>query len=382
MEIQVEIDVLEELQEANDAAGVFDIDPFDTDPVAEATEEASSDEDGENDDLSDISTEAESVDDDKPRKPKADLVDYPHIQDMIAKLDTIMHILFEHLSSQKVEVIPQTKPGATAISLDQELRHMTGEELKRHQNKQFYVLLSIFDHVILKTLRSKYTQFLLFWHSSLDPHYLDVFQGMLISKAFLEPTTPLVIQMASTSYIASLASRANFVHRKHVRHIVRLFRQHIDQQLDECDSELGTRRNASQYGSFYAVCQAMFLIFCFRWRDLIEGGEEDDEESNSLLGAAELGSRNWFSDLQVLQRAVSSSLNPLKVCSHPTRSFPLDLIFTKAMFLRRRTPIRQSCAYDRVYVRFPHRRSQQTTRRHFKCLQSSIYGRRIAQFKS
>jgi len=63
---------------------------------------------------------------------------------------------------------------------------------------------------------------------------------------------------------------------------------------------------------FYAVSQAVFLIFCFRWRDL----EEDLEDTDELLGAS--AGKKWMSELSVMQRVVTSPLNPLKVLGTAT----------------------------------------------------------------
>lgn len=67
---------------------------------------------------------------------------------------------------------------------------------------------------------------------------------------------------------------------------------------------------------FYAVCQAIMLIFCFRWRALGSGGEGE-----SIVGEMELeegsvegeGDGKWMRDLDVLQRVITSDLNPLLV---------------------------------------------------------------------
>jgi len=60
---------------------------------------------------------------------------------------------------------------------------------------------------------------------------------------------------------------------------------------------------------FYAVAQAVLLIFCFRWRDLhLEDNESDDLTIEPMQ-------KKWIPKLGVVQRAITSKLNPLKVCS-------------------------------------------------------------------
>jgi len=70
----------------------------------------------------------------------------------------------------------------------------------------------------------------------------------------------------------------------------------------------------AQNGVFYAVAQAVFLVFCFRWRDLLDEDEEGDVEE--LVHERPAGvAKQWMPELKILQRVVTSSLNPLKVHS-------------------------------------------------------------------
>lgn len=312
VEIQVEFEELEVAEEDNlDTDGaVFDLDPFDIDATQP---EDLSDDNGSDDDildnLSDLSSEAEgALSDEDDKKPKAHQVDIPHIRDMVEKLDCIMKILFEYFSETPRSL------SSNALSEDEKLPSPDEEVIKAHRTSLFHAILSIFDKVILRTLKSKCIQFLVFWYTSLDAQYLDIFQGMLISKAFIEIDTPLVIRVAATSYIASFVSRANFVNKDHTRHIVRLFRQHLEDQLEISYVDNSTRPNASQYTTFYAVAQALFLIFCFRWRDLIDNVGENGE----AVGGFSI-SKKWIQDLEIVSKIVNSFLNPLRVCGIDAR---------------------------------------------------------------
>ncbi|KAE9409865.1 RNA polymerase I-specific transcription initiation factor RRN3, partial [Gymnopus androsaceus JB14] len=66
---------------------------------------------------------------------------------------------------------------------------------------------------------------------------------------------------------------------------------------------------------FYAVAQALFLIFCFRWRDLLEDGEEEEVPMKGAKSEGGGRGKKWMKQLDVVQRVVNSVLNPLKVCS-------------------------------------------------------------------
>jgi RNA polymerase I-specific transcription initiation factor RRN3 len=314
----VELEDLEEEdgQETAGANEVFELDPFDTDPTSADPDAFPNDESGsdgdEGDDFSDVSSEAYDPTDDFAT-PTQQEVDLPHIRDMMQKLDAVMKTLFEFFSSHAIiHTQPPTRPGSPNLSLEQQTSEMSDEEIKARHDTMFYTFLGIFDRVVLRTLKSKYTQFLVFWYTSLDPNYLDLFEGMLISKAFLEVETPLVIKVAATSYIASFVSRAAFVDKTHTRHIVKLLKQHLEDQLTDCEVEASLRPNTSRYATFYSVAQAMFLIFCFRWRDLADDTELDEDILD--LGNTTAGHRKWIAELDILRKIVHSVLNPLKVC--------------------------------------------------------------------
>ncbi|KAJ3980642.1 RNA polymerase I-specific transcription initiation factor RRN3 [Lentinula detonsa] len=217
---------------------------------------------------------------------------------------------------------------------------------KKMLRAQFHALLSIFDRTILRTFKSRYTQFLLFWYTSLDPEFSDIFQGMLVDRALFQPAehesgggnvaqTPIVTRAAAASYIGSFVSRAKFVDRAGARRVVGVLCEFLKAHLDGVESTLkistspsNSTRTANavvdalnvigdQNTVFYAVAQAFFLIFCFRWRDLLEDGE--GEEGSDLIGVKNTktpgAGKKWMKQLDVAQRVVNSVLNPLKVCS-------------------------------------------------------------------
>ena len=147
----------------------------------------------------------------------------------------------------------------------------------------------------------------------------------------LRGDTPLT-RAASASYLASFVSRARFVDGASVRRVVTLLCTYLAKELEAYYTEVKVPVHISLYTPFYAVAQAVFLIFCFRWRDLRlgealkdvkeeeEGGEakkEEDVEDNDELGLnadAKAGERTrWIPELDVIQQVIVSPLNPLKV---------------------------------------------------------------------
>ncbi|KAH9937995.1 RNA polymerase I-specific transcription initiation factor RRN3-domain-containing protein [Fomitopsis serialis] len=174
------------------------------------------------------------------------------------------------------------------------------------RRQQFHMLLSIFDRTILRTFKSRYTQFLVFWYSSLDPEFSDLFQGMLVSKSLLEEDQPAVTRAAAASYIASFVSRAQFVDRESARRVVACLCNFLRSRLDIFDA-VNTAGAAppsmAHHSIFYAVAQAV---------DLLEDHEDMDEFTSAASGPA----KKWMAELRILQRVIQSELNPLKyVCS-------------------------------------------------------------------
>lgn len=245
---------------------------------------------------------------------------------MVQKLDAILKSVFDYFNSSHSKYSSTHTPPSLASSsnsrsgspltpLEQPICRPLSptliEEGKAFRRTQFYTLLSIFDRVIIRTFKSRYTQFLVFWYSSLDPEFSDVFQGMLVSKALLEEDQPSVTRAAAASYIASFVSRAQFVDKENTRRVTACLCDFLRSKLDFFDSEAQNGLQPSsmtQYSIFYAVAQAVFLIFCFRWRDLTH----DEEELGDMDGVSAPKSK-WMSELDVIKRMVISELNPLKV---------------------------------------------------------------------
>ena len=361
---------MEEEEAARDQ-DVFEVDPFDT-VVGQEEADSDSDDEGEGDNLSDLSSDAGDMDDEV--QPFEMATNMKHIQDMVKKLDAILTLIFDHFHRAHTSITtsgmlppppsnlpplpslsPLSSPLGTPVSSQPEptseqpisvsttpppespLLPSQSETLQHGETflrAQFHTLLSIFDRTILRTFKSRYTQFLIFWYTSLDPEFADVFQGMLVDRALFENnvdsttlnTTPAVTRAAAASYLGSFVSRAVFVDREGARRVVAVLCEFLRAHLEAVEELVRGGEHMlggmSQNSVFYAVTQAVFLIFCFRWRDLSEVEQEEDE---LLIGK---GGKKWMPQLNVLQRVVTSILNPLRVRFNqflsPTKSNILD----------------------------------------------------------
>ncbi|KAG8773840.1 hypothetical protein FRC16_005276 [Serendipita sp. 398] len=359
VEIQIELEELEELAASGEDQGngslntqqgtglLSNFDPFDT--VAGQESDSDDELDGNDDGLgkledvenfSDVSSEvdfdSEDGSVDKDVDPKEVERRAARVKGMVAKLDGIMGLLLKWLE--------RTAPSIRSTSIPT-------------QHPHFVTLLSIFDRTILTTFKSRYTQFLLFYlvsqpsepfiqsalaggekepsaRSISNPH-TDIFLGSLLHNTLMPqtPPVPMLTRVACASYLASFVSRALCVSRDDCRRVMAVCCQWADGHLTGLenvllgtDSSLMAEENEifggvggaqTELGVFYAITQAIFLVFCFRWRDLLEAveREEDEDEEEEEEAQVSVRKRRWMVELNVVQRLIVSPLNPLKVCS-------------------------------------------------------------------
>ncbi|KAI9457001.1 RNA polymerase I-specific transcription initiation factor RRN3 [Lactarius psammicola] len=332
IQIDVEIQVeLEELEAGQEQAEIFDFDPFDTVVGQELSNDPGEDEDDDGsedggDNFSDLSTEAGSQDNDDSPLIHTPL-DLDRITEMANKLDAILKLLFDHFdrspsststsaspSEPSTPAPPRSSPPLSPISTIPTSPRTPSPPAEQKEDPtpqltQFHTLLAIFTRTILCTFKSRYTQFLLFWFASRDATFADLFLGELVAHALLEPTASEVSRAAASSYVASFVSRAMFIGRDEARGTVRVLCRFLEHEVDMLEGGAGGD-NAAPPGVFYAVAQAVFLIFCFRWRELVESDEEGEHD---VLAASP--KKMWMAELSIIQRVVACPLQPLKFCS-------------------------------------------------------------------
>lgn len=176
---------------------------------------------------------------------------------------------------------------------------------------QCKVLLSQFTDIILRMRKSRHTQFLLFHFvqrsDKLTSMFIETCERLAFSGA------PSVLGDYAVAYLASFLARG--------AHIPAYIVQNVFHKLLQC---LERRRatyektcqgpNITKYYSYYALCQATFYIFCFRWKDLVISAPDfvDPEDPLSYVGQ----DINWGENTRrILKNNAHSKLNPLKVCS-------------------------------------------------------------------
>ncbi|CZR50609.1 related to RNA Polymerase I Transcription Factor Rrn3 [Phialocephala subalpina] len=177
----------------------------------------------------------------------------------------------------------------------------------------FETLLNHFVNIILPTYRSRHTQFLLFHFAQTAEHLVDQFAGTCVQLAF-QTSRPAVLRQSAAAYLASFVARGAHVQPNVVRTVFELIGNNLD--VIRAENEVTCRGpDLRRYGTFYAMTQALLYIFCFRWRDLIEASDIDEDEDPVAFIGQDL---TWTPGIkETLSRTIYSKLNPLKICSPP-----------------------------------------------------------------
>jgi hypothetical protein len=222
------------------------------------------------------------------------------------------------------------------------------EEFEATKDALFHNLLQLFSRSILPTFKCRHVQFLLFWYCSLETDFADYFLGFLIHKAIYaksgvggfdddsmdrssgqrERAEPLVLRQASASYVASFVSRAHYITPTYTRTVVLNLCSYLEAHLEAYSNAITlansiglaniaderTRRLAvappgsEEHAIWYAVAQAVFYIFCFRWQDLKIGGAGPGVASTST-GAGPGGAASSSTPRKVSKAASITSSN-------------------------------------------------------------------------
>ncbi|WVO18137.1 hypothetical protein L204_105840 [Cryptococcus depauperatus] len=332
-------------------------------------DEEDSEEDPDPDDLSstgDVSGEDE--DNDEPhnaaKEKEENFKIIANVRQMRRKLDGMLVYFFQHLEEYMggcplspisaaefaAKEIPPSGSSTPSTEIPSGCTNITSHLMPRRpislaqSLSNFQTLLNLFSRQILPTSSTQHIPFLLFLTSSFSSAHTDLFLGLLVSQALYATAQPgtgilgvggnvaMGQRIAATVYIGSVVCRARFVSDEQARTVLTYLLAYIDGKLQQSrhlssaafSSEASKSRKVGEkideLPLFYAVCQSCMLIFCFRWRaflaeekegeGLVEGMELEGEggEGEGLRG-------KWMMDLDILQRAITSELNPLLGCN-------------------------------------------------------------------
>ncbi|SPN96979.1 related to RNA Polymerase I Transcription Factor Rrn3 [Cephalotrichum gorgonifer] len=235
----------------------------------------------------DEASDEESDDDDDEDDANAGLQRIKNVKNNIEVLDAVMDILYRFYAPYFHD--PHSE---TAVA-----------ECK--------AMISQFTDIILPMRKSRHTQFLLFHFVQKSDQLTSLFIEACERIAF--KGAPSVLGDYAVAYLASFLARG--------AHIPAYIIQDVFKRLLQC---LERRRaayekscqgpNITKYYSYYALCQATFYIFCFRWKDLVVSVPEhvEPEDPLSYVGL----DLDWGENTRrILKNNAHGKLNPLKVCS-------------------------------------------------------------------
>lgn len=164
-------------------------------------------------------------------------------------------------------------------------------------SRLFDVLLTVFEDVVLRTHRCKFVQFLMFYACQFDQMFPPRFCDLLLQKLLSEKEA-VVVRQACVAYLASFMSRAQYIQASQVERVLATLLNWAHRFLDRAtatasaslgkiaapDSNVGEETSstgvavvtaapgasaaatpqAEKLTLFYAVCQGMFYISCFK----------------------------------------------------------------------------------------------------------------------
>lgn len=334
VEIQVEVDDWEDhegrLEEEIFGRSVED--PFDKSWTDD--QPSDSDLDGDQEDInfdelsSDDGGDLSSDQAHRSKLPSAQSI--THVKKLAAKLDGMLRCMFDHLQLTCVGTAiestcsdPNEVREQDSFQSNQSSSQPTLDPKRQFDREVLFdLLLSNFESSILRTRRTRYVQFILFWYASLDASFADSLLATLVELALYKAednSVPIVTSVAAVSYIASLISRAKYIDQRVTRHVISLLCARLDLGL----SDPSTISSVNSQVIWYAIAQAIFYIFCFRWKDLLLEDDDDDHDGTDdqyhqltiRFSRPHKFNERWLGDLRVLERAIISSLNPLKFCA-------------------------------------------------------------------
>ncbi|XP_060194686.1 uncharacterized protein LOC132623894 [Lycium barbarum] len=153
------------------------------------------------------------------------------------KLDSLMVLTFEHLNFCK----------------------QSGR-----LSQVFDTLLQSFQQTVLTAYKSKFAQFVMFYACSLDPENCGRRFAYTLFHIFKTSRYP-EWRMSAVAYLASYLARAKFLSISSVA-------EYVESLMEWCSTYCSNQSggiNPKAHKEFYAACQAMMYVLCFRMRSML-----------------------------------------------------------------------------------------------------------------
>ncbi|KAL2925916.1 PHD finger protein MALE STERILITY 1 [Bienertia sinuspersici] len=189
-----------------------------------------------------------------------------HVSDKLEKLDNLMFVTFEHLK--------YCKENGRLV-------------------EAFETLLESFRKTVLNAYKSKFAQFVIFYACSLEPEICGTRFAEFLADRFVDSSLPLATRMSAVAYLASYMSRGRFLSTSLVVNILARLAKWCS---DYCRLQNGNL-DPKAHRLFYAGCQAIIYVLCFRLRTIIDVPHLKSQISGLPL-----------------KQILMNPLEPLKVC--------------------------------------------------------------------
>lgn len=136
-------------------------------------------------------------------------------------------------------------------------------------SKEFDILKTIFRSHVLRVHKSKFAQFIMFYACSLDPEICGLEFAVFLTDIFTKKEEDAIARMSAVSYVGSYLSRARFISADTV---VGVLDRLVNWCVDYCDLQRnsGMTANPIDHQIFYASCQAVMYVLCFRLRSIMD----------------------------------------------------------------------------------------------------------------
>ena len=168
---------------------------------------------------------------------------------------------------------------------------------KSRLRRIFPTYLSSFKTVVLPTHGASHIQSIILYLSSLDLELSIAFIDSLWTQVTCSESPP-VVRESACCYLASYISRAKFLTSQIVIDTMRTISDWLHRYIEKTAS-VSSSPDVITHGIFYSLAQALFYIFVFRHKLIL-----DLPNGNGIQ----------FINSLTMQNIIFSKLNPLKVC--------------------------------------------------------------------
>jgi len=146
--------------------------------------------------------------------------------------------------------------------------HLTSSAERGYLHKEFDILKTIFRASVLRVHRSKFAQFIMFYACSLDPDICGLQFAFFLTEIVINKEEDPISRMSAVSYVGSYLSRARFIS---VDKVVTILQRLVDWCVVYCDLQNSRGITANpNHQIFYATCQAVMYVLCFRLRSIMD----------------------------------------------------------------------------------------------------------------